>query len=1170
MVAQETPNHDRGGNPRADFVASLGRRLAVLRAGLREVEAEPRSAARRDMLLRRVHALGAAAGVLGFDEVQAALVSAEDVLRRSGSHGEVSTGDIAEVARAFELVPSLVWGAKLGSESGPEPETPDHAWPLCVLVVGAPSLGEGLSAREEGIAIEHEHAEDPSQAVDIARSIAPDVVVVDADKASSAEAVDELLDDPLIEPFALVVVGSFEKPEAASAFVAKGAARVLPKPVSPDTLRQNVASVGRRSSDALPPREPIGDVTVDELAGRIAAEVRRGLVEAQEAQSRGLSVPFGEGVDVLAAVWGAVARVREIATMRSSGGVRFDASGPEGAIPLAPWTGGERRAGERGTSSRRDDSVSLEGRRVVVVDDDPSVVWFLAGLLRDAGVEVIEAHDGERALEKISGAWPDVVISDVLMPKMDGFSLCRELKRDIAVRDVPVILLSWKEDLLQRVRELGANADGYLRKEATGATVLARVREVLRPRARVESRLDAGGGVRGRLDGLTPRLILELACAKKQNCRVSVRDAVFLYEVEIRDGQPVQATRTASDGNFERGARVIAGLLGVSAGRFVITPNKAPSRDDFKSSLSELLAGPIRRARAAQRLLSGSALMSVEKVDIDEAAVAAYVASTPDPAHSLTQRLIAGESPRDIVLSGDASAEMLELVLADVARHGGVRGVVRDGEPLDLDARPSVIPSGQSEVDVSDAESEPPQFTFALSPEPPQTSARLPLSRQLTPHVASEAQLEVAGFKEESGTFPGVGPAAPVAETEPTRSPPAPTMRAQSPLPVKAVPRPKQESVDEAWGTEADLEEPPASEASWQPERVEIAPDEADEAVIAASDAASEAPEPEAAEEPESDDADEDSALEDSDEDDADEDSDEDDAVEDSADEDDEREEIAALPTMKRIEFPRDLPKAALPPTKDIQAPGSKAKDLLPPTKKIQADDAALPPAKDIPVGDALPPTKKIHADEERPAKKIPADEELPATKSIGFPADTRAETPEPEPIAEERAPRSAKKKKSDGGVLGIARVVLVMGAAGALSFGAVSWLRSMAGNEEKQPAAASSAALPTAAPTASGVAPSGTAASKPKAADSEAKIEDLPLPPGVPLADGKGLLEIDISGKDAIYVDGTFVGRGPLRRVPLDPGKHDVKLRQPGEERTFQVDVKKASRTRLSLEGEK
>jgi DNA-binding response OmpR family regulator len=78
------------------------------------------------------------------------------------------------------------------------------------------------------------------------------------------------------------------------------------------------------------------------------------------------------------------------------------------------------------------------------------------------------------------------------MPKLDGFSLCHEIKRDVAVRDVPVILLSWKEDLLQRLRELGADADGYLRKEAAASAVVERVREVLHSRARVEERIRAG------------------------------------------------------------------------------------------------------------------------------------------------------------------------------------------------------------------------------------------------------------------------------------------------------------------------------------------------------------------------------------------------------------------------------------------------------------------------------------------------------------------------------------------------------------------------------------------------------------------------------------------------------------------------------------------------------
>jgi len=137
-------------------------------------------------------------------------------------------------------------------------------------------------------------------------------------------------------------------------------------------------------------------------------------------------------------------------------------------VPFAAWGLDERRAGERGTDAapREAEGIPLQGRRVVVADDDPAVVWFLSGLLKAVGAEVLEAHDGERALELTYERWPDLVVSDVLMPKLDGFSLCHEIKRDVAVRDVPVILLSWKEDLLQRVRELGADADGYLRKEA--------------------------------------------------------------------------------------------------------------------------------------------------------------------------------------------------------------------------------------------------------------------------------------------------------------------------------------------------------------------------------------------------------------------------------------------------------------------------------------------------------------------------------------------------------------------------------------------------------------------------------------------------------------------------------------------------------------------------------
>ena len=554
----------------------------------------------------------------------------------------------------------------------------DRGWPLSVLIFGGAALAEGLereAARPElrsRLSVPRSSNERVSWPASSVRTSWCSTSI-GAGRGSWREAV---LDDPQMEPAPLIVVGTFDTPQSAADLVALGATRVLPKPVSPDTLRRTVLEASQLLSPRRGLREPLGEITVEGLAERIAAEVRRGLIDAVEPLGRETKVGLGEGTDVLAAVWASVARVRELVTLRSGGAVRFDAAGPEGAIPLAPWSAGERGAGERGTRDARDgDRVSLEGRTALVADDDPAVVWFIGGLLRAVGTQSVEAHDGRRALELAYETWPDLVVSDLLMPGLDGFSLCREIKRDVAIRDVPVIVLSWKEDLLQRMRELGADADGYLRKEASASTVVQRVREVLRPRARVEARLKAGGEVRGRLDGLTPRLVLQLTCAHRPDARVSIRDAVYLYEVQVREGRPRCATRTAADGGFERGEGVLGALLGASAGRFVVTPDRSACRRDFEGTLEQVLKGPIGRARAAQHALAAERFVRVERVEIDEAAILAYVASTPEPARSVVQQLLQGAAPRELVVSGEVSPRLLDLVLGDIARHGAVLAV---------------------------------------------------------------------------------------------------------------------------------------------------------------------------------------------------------------------------------------------------------------------------------------------------------------------------------------------------------------------------------------------------------------------------------------------------------------------------------------------------------------
>ena len=123
-------------------------------------------------------------------------------------------------------------------------------------------------------------------------------------------------------------------------------------------------------------------------------------------------------------------------------------------------------------------------RKILVADDDPIVLKFLHALLTDAGYEVLTADDGEKALQGIREARPDLVVLDLVMPYRDGFEICRAVRESPATRGVPIIILSVKEkegDVL-RCFELGA--DDYIRKPFNALELLARIKKVLDQRSR--------------------------------------------------------------------------------------------------------------------------------------------------------------------------------------------------------------------------------------------------------------------------------------------------------------------------------------------------------------------------------------------------------------------------------------------------------------------------------------------------------------------------------------------------------------------------------------------------------------------------------------------------------------------------------------------------------------
>jgi DNA-binding response OmpR family regulator len=117
--------------------------------------------------------------------------------------------------------------------------------------------------------------------------------------------------------------------------------------------------------------------------------------------------------------------------------------------------------------------------KVLVVDDDPVIVRLLEVNFEMEGFEVVCAVDGMDGVERARAEHPDVVVSDVMMPKLNGLELCVALKADEATRSIPVVLLSAKAQVTDIRAGLDAGADDYVTKPFEPLDLIDRVNKLL-------------------------------------------------------------------------------------------------------------------------------------------------------------------------------------------------------------------------------------------------------------------------------------------------------------------------------------------------------------------------------------------------------------------------------------------------------------------------------------------------------------------------------------------------------------------------------------------------------------------------------------------------------------------------------------------------------------------
>ncbi len=119
----------------------------------------------------------------------------------------------------------------------------------------------------------------------------------------------------------------------------------------------------------------------------------------------------------------------------------------------------------------------MSNELVLVVDDEKTLVKALSFSLEKEGFQVEQAYDGEEALKKVFELKPDIVVLDLMLPELDGFEVCRQLRKKT---DIPIIMLTARSEDIDKVLGLELGADDYLTKPFNSRELVARIKAILR------------------------------------------------------------------------------------------------------------------------------------------------------------------------------------------------------------------------------------------------------------------------------------------------------------------------------------------------------------------------------------------------------------------------------------------------------------------------------------------------------------------------------------------------------------------------------------------------------------------------------------------------------------------------------------------------------------------
>jgi CheY-like chemotaxis protein len=611
--------------------------------------------------------------------------------------------------------------AAASAEDGP-PASP--VVPLAVLLVerDESTVAAVRAALPEGYELVEAH--DGDEGFELARKWAPDLIIVDPAVAGEALA-RRLGADPLATntPFILLFAPGDDDEREGGEW--PGTVARLTKPFEPDELRQQLRAAVEGVGPAQPLlRNNLGVLTVAEVVDLVQREIEQWVLEAGGPDTAKTSVKLDEISDVVGALWTFIAKLRDAVSKGSEGRVLF---GPldEGRLGILNLTGGVGESEPVPEEPIQDVDIisevpeeqmleSLAGMRVVVADDEPDVRALLEDVLGLAGMEVEAVANGAQALEAIRRERPDVVVTDVVMPEMDGWELLRLVRRDLVFRDLPVVVLSSKVDFLRALRSHRDGAQPGDERDQDYAFILLGIAQVLAPHRQILQRLETFEQISGRVEstGIVPLLLAVADVGGRR--RLVVREAGHTCRADFRDGRLVAVQYNAASGREATGVAALRSMLGISAGRYGVEPLADEAEVALEGDLDDLLSEATEPVHRLVEMVTGAAMLRIRDVLFHDNMLEDFLVGADAQVRDIVEFLQQGRAPKDLLLNRVCRTPDLERVLLELVRRGAVEKVVAD--------QPSIPPPMQVHKPRADG----PRQSSAVAPPPSATPSKQP------------------------------------------------------------------------------------------------------------------------------------------------------------------------------------------------------------------------------------------------------------------------------------------------------------------------------------------------------------------------------------------------------------------------------------------------------------